>query len=215
VPAGGRIYRARLKFWPKHRGMVLRRTSLYGARPAGCSAFDAEAELAAPDAPGAAAMVLALAAALSGLASPRRLDEARAVGANEAHLRELDVSDLPPGSPLNLWRAQDGWMLVFTRSVPTWRTFCGAFLNRDVARTAASRAWADGGANLLVTQVLDTHRADDAAGACLTYSVPASVVAGWRDSEAPGLSKSLSEHLAWGAIEELASSAEAATKETG
>jgi crotonobetainyl-CoA:carnitine CoA-transferase CaiB-like acyl-CoA transferase len=119
-----------------------------------------------------------------------------------ALVADLDPDNLPSGSPFSLWRARDGWVIIFTAEPYAWRTFCATFLNRSVAMTVpAASAWSNPLVNALATRVLDTHLAMDAVNTCLTYSVPATVVPDWLDRASP-ISKALSEQLAWGALQE-------------
>jgi len=192
MPPSRRVYRVFLQFWPDTP------PAGPGAGAAANTAFDRETEIAAAGGlPAAAAAALRLAARQAGLAPP---PAPRSAGL-ELVPPDLDLSRRPPGAPISLWRAQDGWILVAASEPTTWRTVCMTFLTQRLAeRCPAAGAWADPEVNALATTVLDTHKAADAVGTCLTYGVPAAVAPGWTDREAPSVSKALSERLAWAAL---------------
>lgn len=199
-----------MKFWPPHCDVALEHSDCQWIRALDTEAFDVEIDL--PEvgtATAAAGAALRAAASLVRPAVSRQfeasLQSSRVPPADtrDLYLHGLDLSTLGPGARICLWRAGDGWILVFAGEPTAWRTFCATFLNRTLATTVpAETAWAEVAVNSLATQVLDTYRADDAVGACLTYGVGAAVVEGWRDSESPWVGKALSERLAWAVLEE-------------
>lgn len=187
---GGPPLRAMMKFWPGAAVPALP----VGAIAAGGAAFDWVVELPAALTPGdAAADLLAL---LSG-AEAAPLPSVRRVRDHADHAPD----DLPLCPPLSLWRARDGWLLVHTATRESWRNFCATFLNRSAYRDVAPEcAWSDAEINRLATIILDTHKADDMVGTCLTYQVPAAAVPGWHDRDRGGEGRALAERLAWAAL---------------
>ena len=187
---GGPPLRAMMKFWP---GAAVPALPAGATAPVG-EAFDREVVLPGGLAPGdAAAALLAL---VSGAA----------VACLPSVQRARDHADhapdhLPLCLPLSLWRARDGWLLVHTATRESWRNFCATFLNRSAYRDVAPEcAWSDAEINRLATIILDTHKADDAVGTCLTYQVPAAVVPGWHDRDRGVAGRALAERLAWAAL---------------
>ncbi len=178
-----------MKFWPD----AVVPAFPAGAFATGSGAFDWEVELPGASAPAAAAELLAL---VSGTApAPVSL----VPGADD--LADHAPRDLPLCPPLSLWRAGDGWLLVHTATRDSWRNFCATFLNRSAYRGVAPEcAWSDAEINRLATIILDTHKADDAVGTCLTYQVPAAVVRGWHDRDRGAEGRALAERLAWAAL---------------
>jgi len=201
-----RRYRASLKFWPGCLPVAARQR--VGATPAGADGFDLSLTLVVDGAAvEAGAATLRAAAAMAGLALPNggactaRVNPSEGLDAYEP---QLDLRNLPVGAPMSLWRTMDGWIVVHTAAPQAWRTFCATFLSLGMARWVEARnAWSDVAVNALATTVLDTHRTVDCVGACLTYGAPAAVVEGWRDAQAPVVSKALSDRLAWAALEQL------------
>jgi hypothetical protein len=205
-------YRASFKFWSSHWTVAANeRSKVIGATPAASEAFDLELAF---DGEGSLAQagetVLHSAATLVGLGpSPGRAVDLAAKSplsweALEINDPLLDLRRLPAGSPVSLWRAHDGWILVSTSSPGAWRDFCATFLSLGLSRRIpAGEAWSNFEVNDLATKVLDTHKAADAVATCLAYGVPATLVEHWSDVRAGNLSKALSERLAWAALGQL------------
>ncbi len=108
---------------------------------------------------------------------------------------------MPGNTPLSVWRARDGWLLVSTSGQQAWRDFCATFLSLAAYRNIpAAKAWESPWINEFATTVLDTHKVEDAVGTCLTYGVPAAPIPAWQDSDRPGASKALADQLAWAAL---------------
>lgn len=179
-----------MKFWPDAAAPCLPAVAV----PSGSAAFDWEVALSDGSAPGEAAA--ALLALVSG-APPISSSSVRGGDDHADHAPD----NLPLYPPLSVWRARDGWLLVHTATRESWRNFCATFLNRSVYRDVAPAcAWSDAEVNRLATIILDTHKADDAVGTCLTYQVPAAVVPGWHDRDRGAEGRALAERLAWAAL---------------
>ncbi|MFN0094344.1 MAG: hypothetical protein ACKVVT_06160 [Dehalococcoidia bacterium] len=177
------IFACFVKFWPEAAMRGAPRFSADSGWWEAAGAFDAAALLVAATAEDAADAILATASGA----------RARPVGGDST------VGGLPPGVAAQLYRGMGGWVLVGLPDQPAWLTLAMAFLRRRVYQRATfATAWHTPAVNELAALVFATHHADDAAGTCRTYGVPATHLARWAAEAGP--SASAADIIQYGAV---------------